>query len=78
MREEGHLVVISVYEQTPFIDILDVILQLQDNRDAFATNSDASLVMHFFCSGEKQTKHAKQMEENYQCDPKSSLTGNLK
>lgn len=48
MREEEHLVVISVYEQTPFIDILDVILQLQDNGDAFATNSDAFISYAFF------------------------------
>lgn len=74
MREEGHLVVISVYEQTPFIDILDVILQLRDNGDAFATNSDA-FISYFFCCGDKQTK---QTEDDNQCDPKSRSTGNLK
>lgn len=41
MREEGHLVVICVYGQTPFLNILDVTSQLRENVDVLITNSGA-------------------------------------
>lgn len=73
MREEGHLVVICVYGQTPFLNILDVTSQLRENVDVLITNLGAIVSDAFGCSAEKRTKHAEQMEEINQRDPQVNL-----
>lgn len=73
MREEGHLVVICVYGQTPFLNILDVTSQLRENVDVLITNLGAIVSDAFGRSAEKRTKHAEQMEEINQRDPQVNL-----
>lgn len=70
MREEGHLVVICVYGQTPFLNILNVTSQLRENVDVLFTNSGAFVSDAL---GEKRAKHAEQMEEINQRDPQVQL-----
>lgn len=69
MREEGHLVVICVYGQMPFLNILDVTSQLRGNVDVMITNSGAFVSDAFGVPRGKRTKHAEQMDKINQRDP---------
>lgn len=78
MREEGHLVVICVYGQMPFLNILDVTSQLWENVDVLITNSGAFVSDAFGAPQRNGQNMQNRWKRLISVTPNSSSTGNLK